>query len=204
MKTTHAYKWKGPLSAIVLAVLVLVITTAVAANRQMARYEQDVLIAIYNIPGSWNDAVFAVTQMGSLGALLVIALVALILRRRELAVLLLANTLVAYVITAVLKELVARPRPSILMPEITVRVEQAMGFGFPSSHTAIATVMALTLLPYTQKKYHWLLWLWIAAVAFSRMYLGVHAPLDIVAGLCVGVIVAESSRLMVATFKTSK
>lgn len=190
--------------AIGAAALGLVVSTVIAANRQVSVFENSIFELFYNIPGPFNDLVYGITQTGSLGAVLVIVVVAIIFKRRKLAALVAANAAVTYIITVLLKELVARPRPAEILSGITVRLEFATGYGFPSGHTAIATVLALTLMPYTSRKYRWLLWAWIAAVAFSRMYLGVHAPLDIIGGFCIGVIVALGGRLVATKVTTKK
>lgn len=197
MKAAYAKQRQTTWLVIALATVVLAICTVIAANRQVSLFEGQILDVIYRLPGPLTDIMYAVTQTGSAGAVLVIAATTFVLKRKRLAATLLANTLVTYIIVTIIKELVARPRPAEILSGITVRLDQVTGFGFPSGHTATATVLALTLMTSTPKKYQCLLWVWIAAVALSRMYLGVHAPLDIVGGLCIGVIVALSSQLIV-------
>lgn len=204
MKNANAKTWAKTWWAIGVAGLVLAASTALAANRQISVMEGEVLDLAYSLPGPFTELMYVVTQAGSIGAVLAVVAATFVLKRRRLAALLLANAFFAYVITALLKEIIARPRPAELLPGIVVRMELSLGFGFPSSHTAMATALALTLMPYTAKKYQWLLWIWIAGVAFSRLYLGVHAPLDVIGGFCVGVIVANASRLLVSYLSGSK
>lgn len=204
MKNAHANDQTKAWLAIAAAGLVLAVTTSLAANRQITILEETLLAAAYTLPGPFTEFMYVVTQAGSVGAVLAVVATAFVLKRRRLAALLLGNALFAYVITGVLKEIVARPRPAEVLPDIIVRLEYVSGFGFPSGHTAIATAMALTLMSYTAEKYRWLLWLWIAVVAFSRLYLGVHAPLDVIGGFCVGVIVANLGRLVASRMTSSK
>jgi len=196
MKTANANVGAKAWWAIGAAVAGMAMTTALAANRQISIFEETLLGVVYSLPGPFTEAMYVVTQAGSVGTVMAVVATAFVLKRRRLAALLLGNALFAYVLTAVTKEVIARPRPSVVLPDIIVRLEYASGFGFPSGHTAIATAMALTLMPYTARKYQWLLWLWVAGVAFSRMYLGVHAPLDVIGGFCIGVIVANGGRLV--------
>jgi undecaprenyl-diphosphatase len=76
-------------------------------------------------------------------------------------------------------------------PEINsfIRVVQFRGsFSFFSGHAsnsmAVATFLYLTLRQYF--KYFWLLFLWPLVFAYSRIYLGLHYPLDILSGFLFG------------------
>ncbi len=82
-----------------------------------------------------------------------------------------------------LKAVFIVPRPWLLDPSFTI-VEAARaaagGYSFPSGHTQSAVVLFLFLALYAKKR--WQKGLCIAAAAltaFSRMYLGVHTPLDV-------------------------
>lgn len=196
MKVDYAKERQKTWLIIAVAGVVLVVATAMAANQQYGSAEIEVLRAVYGLPGVFIELVYGVTQAGSILAALAVIAFVLLTKGRKIAQLLAVNTLVAWILVRLIKAIIARPRPAEVLPDIVARLEHASGFGFPSGHTTMVTVMALTLMPYVSKKYHWLLWLWIAAVAFSRMYLGVHAPLDIVGGFCVGVIVALSAQLL--------
>jgi len=75
------------------------------------------------------------------------------------------------------------PRPWVLDPNFEIvesAREAATGYSFPSGHTQSAVGTFGGIARMTEKK--WLRWLCIALallVAFSRMYLGVHTPLDV-------------------------
>ena len=94
------------------------------------------------------------------------------------------------ILSQFLKILCAVPRPWVKDPGFTI-VESARagasGYSFPSGHTQNAVATYGGMARYTNKT--WLRVLLIALtvlVAFSRMYLGVHTPLDVGAALAIG------------------
>lgn len=100
-----------------------------------------------------------------------------------------------FIASGILKEWVARPRPS-RVPELEGVLHLVNGYksgryGFVSSHAANTMACALLFsLIWRNKIATCGLMLWVAANCYSRMYLGVHYPLDILGGLTVGALVA--------------
>ncbi len=100
-----------------------------------------------------------------------------------------------FIASGILKDWVARPRPS-RVPELEGVLHLVNGYrsgryGFVSSHAANTMACALLFsLIWRNKIATCGLMLWVAANCYSRMYLGVHYPLDILGGLFVGVMVA--------------
>ena len=84
----------------------------------------------------------------------------------------------------VLKILFNRPRPTAAMgawifsPHLT-------DASFPSGHATIAWAMAIVLSRY-EPRLRWWFYLLALSISFSRIYLGVHYPLDIVGGAFLG------------------
>ncbi len=104
-----------------------------------------------------------------------------------------AATIASYGLVFLGKELIDRARPEGLLHDAIVRIGET-GNGFPSGHTMIVTVVVLTLFPYMRKGWRWLPVLLIPAVALSRVYLGVHMPLDVVGGFAIGLAVVCAMR----------
>ena len=100
-----------------------------------------------------------------------------------------------FIASGILKDLVARPRPT-RVPELEGVLHLVNGYrsgqyGFVSSHAANTMACALLFSLIWRKKITTsLLMLWVAANCYSRMYLGVHYPLDILGGLMVGALTA--------------
>ncbi len=103
--------------------------------------------------------------------------------------------LISGVIVNVSKLLIKIPRPFIAdktLNPVEGALGHATGFSFPSGHTQSATSIYGTLSIYFGKRYKLFGFLFIIpiiCIAFSRMYLGVHTPYDVLAGFAVGLIV---------------
>ena len=71
-------------------------------------------------------------------------------------------------------------------------VECGGKYGFYSAHASNTFLVASFLSPLLKKKYIYLsslLFIWASVVAYSRIYLGVHFPLDILAGAIMGMVI---------------
>lgn len=95
--------------------------------------------------------------------------------------------------SSVLKNIIDRPRPchlvdgAYIIENVRILVSCGSGFSFPSSHAANSFAIA-TLLSIYYQKLSWLFILLAAIVGFSRIYVGVHFPLDVIGGAVVGMI----------------
>ena len=100
-----------------------------------------------------------------------------------------------FIASGILKDLVARPRPT-RVPELEGVLHLVNGYksgiyGFVSSHAANTMALALLFSLIWRNKIATIgLMLWVAVNCYSRMYLGVHYPTDILGGLIVGSLVA--------------
>ena len=112
-----------------------------------------------------------------------------------IGVMVLVVGLADFIASGILKGWVARPRPS-RVTELEgvlhlVNNYRSGRFGFVSSHAANTMAMGLLFSLIWRKKTATIgLMLWVAANCYSRMYLGVHYPGDILGGLIVGSLVA--------------
>ena len=111
-----------------------------------------------------------------------------------------------FIASGILKDLVARPRPT-RVPELEGVLHLVNGYrsgryGFVSSHAANTMVVALLFSLIWRNKIATVgLMLWVAANCYSRMYLGVHYPTDILGGLMVGALVAVVVYAMLVRYR---
>ena len=88
----------------------------------------------------------------------------------------------------ILKNAVARIRPYDLKEGIDLLVNRLKDYSFPSGHTLVSFETATVIFVREKKRYGIPAFVAAAAVAFSRLYLYVHYPTDVVAGIVLGVL----------------
>jgi len=88
-----------------------------------------------------------------------------------------------------IKEFVKAPRPIGTEGLESLRVSTATGYSFPSGHTQTATTFWMSLILIFRKKWIYILGtVMILGVGISRLYLGVHWPIDVIFGWIFGIL----------------
>ncbi len=147
-------------------------------------YLDTLMLFVTDFKRSWVVAAFA-------------SLYIIFTRRREsvlpLALCLLAIAVADQTASGVLKPLVQRTRPCFELEHVRLLLDQTRSFSFASSHAAntaaVATVMWIFLSKssLSDRSVAWGLVVFSFLSGYSRVYVGVHYPLDVLAGWGIGV-----------------
>jgi len=137
------------------------------------------------------DALFVgLSVLGSLGAVWIVVGLFLTVRwrRPRVVLLVMAGVLTADLLALAAKLLFGRARPYVDQPLPEPLVTTPLDLSFPSGHAATAFAGA-TLIAATLPRLAVPLYLLAGAVAWSRVYVGVHYPLDVFLGAVLGIAV---------------
>lgn len=130
-----------------------------------------------------------ITLLGNGGAVWILAAVILLATKkyRKYGAFLLAGLAVGVLIgNLTLKPLIARPRPCWLDESMQLLIANPTDYSFPSGHT-LSSVIGATVLTKANRKFGVAAIPLAALIAFSRLYLCVHFPTDILGAALLGV-----------------
>ena len=143
------------------------------------------------------DAVMkAVSFLGEAGWIFILAGLAMVClkkTRRAGLIVLLALALSGLIVNLGLKPLIGRLRPYALNPDVALLIQPPADPSFPSGHTSIAFAFFFAVRG-RDKRLAWGAGLLAGLMAFSRLYLYVHFPRDVLAGVLCGLLCAALSR----------
>lgn len=98
-----------------------------------------------------------------------------------------------------LKNLVARTRPYEVIQDLVLITKKPHDYSFPSGHTSVSFAFASALLFVLPKEQRWIgiiTAVLAALIGFSRLYLGVHYPTDVLGGLVLGCVCGWAASLI--------
>lgn len=129
-----------------------------------------------------------ITYIGNLGAIwLAIGLCLLLSKKHRYTgfLTLFSLGLSAFFGEIILKNIIGRPRPFLQIEDISLLIKAPTSFSFPSGHTT-ASFAAAGILIYRLKNFRFIIIALALLIPFSRLYLMVHFPLDIIGGMIIG------------------
>ena len=131
-----------------------------------------------------------ITALGNGGAIWLAAAGGMLCTKkyRKQGVLLLGGLVVGVLVGNVfLKNIIARPRPCWL-EHVPLLIANPTDYSFPSGHT-LSSVIGAAILTQTDRRFGWAAIPLAALIAFSRLYLYVHFPSDILGAALLGVVI---------------
>lgn len=145
------------------------------------------------------------TDLGNTGFIWIISSLLLMIfkKTRAVGVCALVSLLLSLLFTnLILKNLFQEPRPFVTYPEIIPLVSHvsSASFAFPSGHASASFAAALLFYKYLSRPLGIAALLAAFLIAFSRLYLGVHYPMDILAGAAAGAFAAYMAPRIVKRF----
>lgn len=147
----------------------------------------------HNLANPFFDILMPVlTWLGNAGAVwVVMGLLAFFLggkKGRRVAVMIFIAVIISDLTTEVaLKKLIMRPRPFNTLSQVRTLVAKPGSFSFPSGHAAVSFTVAMVM-AHNYRNSAGLFFLLALGIAFSRIYVGVHFPLDVLGGIVIGLI----------------
>ena len=154
-----------------------------------APFNAEIIKFIQSFANPYLDKLFVmVTMMGEETFFMIVALVIFWCVNKEFGYRMGFAYLSNGVINGVVKNIFKVPRP-IGEPGIrSLRTETAGGYSFPSGHTQGTTSMWTSIMVKVKKKWMYVLGIvLIVLVGISRLYLGVHRPVDVIFGFAIGI-----------------
>lgn len=137
----------------------------------------------------WLDRfMWGFTQIGNGAVGIGLAVLFYLSGLRSLGVQLLAGILTLWLVVEVVKALVERRRPFIVLEGTRIIGWRERGLSFPSGHTAQTFFMTTLLVQYLHLSalLGGMVYLAAAIVGFTRIYVGAHYPRDVLAGAMLG------------------
>lgn len=133
-----------------------------------------------------------ITSLGDKGSIwLIICLLLLLSKKtRNVGIMgIIALCLSLIINNGILKNVVARTRPYEVVPGLQPLIPFSKDFSFPSGHTGASFAAAVVFFKKLPHKYGIPALIIAGLIAFSRLYLGVHYPTDVICGVISGVLI---------------
>ena len=147
-----------------------------------------------------NSIMIFITSLGNGGMLWIAATILLMIPKKTRKVgLMSAIALLGSLIinNNLIKNLVQRPRPFRTFPELQIIIPTPSEFSFPSGHTSSSFAAAAVFYRHLPKKLGVPSVVLAGLIGFSRLYVGVHYPTDVLAGVIMGILLSYMAEFLV-------
>ncbi len=182
----------------VIGLLLLIASMLVATKNPLGGLQANLFHAINNQSNDLKTPALLITEgLGAGYPIAACVLIPLLFKKYRLSWRFFFTAGGAIVAGFAVKYIINEARPVAILHNHNLHVRAVeTGPGFPSGHMLAATALALTLWFILPQAWRWVSVLWIVLVAWSRLYLGVHTPADIVSGFAIGLMAVCFVRLL--------
>lgn len=157
--------------------------------------EMNFLLALQELHNPIADFFFShITMLGNAGIFWIFICIFFLCSKkyRKNGILFLVSLLVCFIIgNLLLKNIVARPRPCWVNPQIPLLIANPVDFSFPSGHSLHSFAGALSIW-YANKRWGIFAFILAGLISFSRLYLFVHYPSDVLTGIVLGIAITAA------------
>jgi uncharacterized membrane protein YbhN (UPF0104 family)/membrane-associated phospholipid phosphatase len=173
---------------VVLGALILLATMTAIHQHRIGVREANLfrLINDLALPGWTRWPVWGVMQLGVIGAVPLVAGLALLTRRIRLAAYAALAGGTIYLVAKLVKEFVQRGRPQTLLDNVYIFDVPDRGLGYVSGHSAVAVALATVASPFLGRRARRVAWTLAGLVCVARIYVGSHLPFDVLGGAALG------------------
>lgn len=144
-----------------------------------------------------------ITSLGNGGMIWIVATLLLLIpkKTRKVAIISAVALLGSLLINNhLIKNLVQRPRPYMTFTDLRIIIPTPSEFSFPSGHTASSFAAASVFYAHLPKKFGIPAVILAGVIGLSRLYVGVHYPTDVIAGMLMGFFLGYLAEMVVNFF----
>ena len=147
-----------------------------------------------------NTIMVFVTSLGNGGILWIAATIVLFIpkKTRKIGIMSAVALLGSLIINNhIIKNIIQRPRPFATFPELQIIIPIPSEFSFPSGHTSSSFAAAAVFYRHLPKNLGLPSVILAGLIGFSRLYVGVHYPTDVIAGVVMGILLSYLAEFLV-------
>lgn len=150
-----------------------------------------------------DNLMIFITSLGNGGMIWIVATIVLLIpkKTRKAGIMSAVALLGSLIINNnIVKNIVQRPRPFVTFTDLQIIIPTPSEFSFPSGHTSSSFAAAAVFYRHLPKKFGIPSVVLAGLIGFSRLYVGVHYPTDVIAGVLMGILLSYLAEFLVNLF----
>ena len=150
-----------------------------------------------------NSIMIFITSLGNGGMIWIAATLLLLIpkKTRKVGIMSGAALLLSLLINNnLIKNIVQRPRPFVTFTDLQIIIPTPSEFSFPSGHTSSSFAAAAVFYRHLPKRLGIPSVVLAGLIGFSRLYVGVHYPTDVIAGVVMGILLSYLAEFIINLF----